>query len=164
MYFNCHSHYSFQYGTLSIKDLFEEARANRVSKLILTDINNTSGYIDLLRTCIENRNEWDLQIALGIEFRVDNELLYIGLAKNEEGFRELNAFLAFRNINKQPLPRRAPYFKDVYLIYPTSNVPDYLEPYEFIGIKHKELSKVFRKKLVTPKGDIPLDFVILQKV
>lgn len=160
MYFNCHTHYSFQYGTLSVKDLFEEARANRVSKLILTDINNTSGYIDLLRTCNENRAEWDLQVALGIEFRVDNELLYIGLAQNEEGFRELNAFLAYRNINKKPLPRRAPHFKHVYFVYPTSNVPEYLESYEFIGIRHKELNKIFRKKLDTPHGDIPLEKMV----
>lgn len=160
MYFNCHSQYSFQYGTLTIKELFEEARANRVQKLILTDINNTSGYIDLLRVCEENRNEWDLQVALGIEFRTDNQLLYIGLAQNQEGFRELNAFLAYRNLNKQALPKRAPQFENAYFIYPANNVPEYLEPYEFVGIKHQELNKIFRKKLITAKGEVPLQKMV----
>lgn len=156
MYFNCHSHFSFQYGTLSLKDLFEEARTNRVRKLILTDINNTSGYIDLLRICQENRHEWDLEIALGVEFRLNEKLLYIGIAQNNEGFRELNAFLAHRNVTQQTLPTRAPHFENAYVIYPISNVPDYLEPYEYVGIKSRELNKVFRRKLLTPQGDIPL--------
>ena len=160
MYFNCHSHFSFQYGTLSLKDLFEEARANRVRKLILTDINNTSGYIDLLRICQENRQMWNLEIALGIEFRLGNELLYIGLAQNNEGFHELNAFLAHRHITRQALPRRAPQFEHAYIIYPTSNVPEHLEPYEYVGIKSQELTKVFRRKLVTPQGDIPMEKLV----
>ena len=75
MYLNCHSYFSFKYGTLSPQELFAEARKNKVRKLVLTDINNTSGYIELLRICNENRDEYQLQIALGIEFRDENDLL-----------------------------------------------------------------------------------------
>ena len=66
MYLNCHSYFSFLYGALSPQELFDEARKHKVKKLVLTDINNTSGYIELLRLCEENRLEYDLQIALGI--------------------------------------------------------------------------------------------------
>ena len=81
MYLNCHTYFSFRYGTLSIEGLFDEARRCGVHKLALTDINNTSGYIEMLRICDQNRKEYDLEIVLGIEFRTEGRLLYIGLAR-----------------------------------------------------------------------------------
>jgi DNA polymerase-3 subunit alpha len=69
MYWNCHSFFSFKYGTLSPEALFEEAKRNGVHRLLLTDINNTSGYIELLRLCEARREEWELEIGLGIEFQ-----------------------------------------------------------------------------------------------
>ena len=89
MYVNCHSYFSFLYGALSPQELFDEARKHRVKKLALTDINNTSGYIELLRICEENRSEYDLQIALGIEFREDEALLYVGIAENNGLFKKI---------------------------------------------------------------------------
>ena len=147
MYFNCHSSFSFQYGTLSIKDLFQEAKQHRIRKLILTDINNTSGYIDFLRICNENRVEWDLELSVGIEFREENELRYIGLAQNNEGFLQLNKFLSRQNVAKKPLPKRAPILPDTFFIYPISNTPDWLEEHEYVGIRPFELNKIFRSRL-----------------
>ncbi len=144
MYFNCHSYFSFQYGTLSIQDLFAEAKKHKVRKLVLTDINNTSGYIDFLRICNENRSEWDLEVALGIEFRQENDLLYIGLAQNNEGFLHLNRFLSSHNLSKNPLPQRAPTLPHTYFIYPLTNLPDWLEENEWVGIRPKERNKIFR--------------------
>jgi len=42
MYLNCHTGFSFKYGTLTIKELFDEARRCGVHKLVLTEINNTA--------------------------------------------------------------------------------------------------------------------------
>lgn len=150
MYFNCHSHFSFQYGTLSISSIFDEAKKHRVKKLVLTDINNTSAYIELLRVIKERRHEWELEIALGIEFREANDILYIGIARNDEGFQELNKYLSHRNTSSSSLARQAPYFSNAYIIYPINNAPAYLRENEFIGIRTKDLNKIFRNKLSVP--------------
>src|SRR5690606_37989552 len=54
MYLNCHTAFSFKYGTLPVQRLFDEARKNGVHKLVLTEINNTASYIEMLRLCAEN--------------------------------------------------------------------------------------------------------------
>lgn len=54
MYLNCHTAFSFKYGTLTVQRLFDEARKNGVRKLALTEINNTASYIEMLRLCAEN--------------------------------------------------------------------------------------------------------------
>ncbi len=145
MYLNCHSYFSFLYGTLSPQELFDEARRHKVKKLALTDINNTSGYIELLRICEENRQEYDLQIALGIEFREDDELLCIGIAENNEGFEELNRYLSRHNAEESPLLSRPSSFSHAYFIYQFGkiNPADLLEN-EFIGIRVNEVSRIAR--------------------
>ena len=142
MYWNCHTYFSFGYGTLSVAELFEEAKRNGVHKLILTDINNTSAYIELLRICGERREEWELEIALGIEFRQDHQLLYIGLARNNEGFEELNRYLSYHNRNGQPLRPKAPPFGHAYVIYPMSNIPPRLKENEWIGVRIHEQNQL----------------------
>ena len=95
MYLNCHTHFSFKYGTLSPQDLIQEAKRCDVHKLVLTDINNTSGYIELLRICSNELNDCELDVVMGIEFRGEqNQLLFIGIAQDNHGFEELNRFLS----------------------------------------------------------------------
>ena len=129
MYLNCHTGYSFKYGTLPIKTLFEEAKRCGVHKLVLTEINNTASYLETLRICEENRpcedgrtkynkEAYSLDIAVGIEFRIENELLYIAIAKNNEGFERINRFLSYHNRESEPFPKRAPELEDVFIIYP----------------------------------------------
>jgi DNA polymerase-3 subunit alpha len=117
MYINCHSYYSLRYGTLSVERLSELAAAAGVERLVLTDINNTTGVPDFVREC-RSRN---ITPAAGIEFRDGNRLLYIGIARNNEGFRELNEFLTRHNISGEPLPLRPPSFPNAYVIYPAGS-------------------------------------------
>jgi DNA polymerase-3 subunit alpha len=42
MYLNCHTYYSFKYGTFGPEELLQEAKAKGIPTLALTDINNTS--------------------------------------------------------------------------------------------------------------------------
>jgi len=42
MFLNCHSYYSFKYGTISPEHLAEGASRRGLTTLALTDINNTS--------------------------------------------------------------------------------------------------------------------------
>lgn len=139
MFLNCHSVYSFRYGTLQIEQLFDEAKRCGIAKLALTDINNTSGYIELLRICAQRKDEHQLEIAVGIEFRSGGRLLYIGIARNNKGFRELNAFLSFHNSCSKPLPRYAPAFDNCCIIYPLERHPVRLRDNEFVGVKSHQL-------------------------
>ncbi len=153
MYLNCHTGFSFKYGTLPIKTLFEEAKRCGIHKLALTEINNTASYLDLLRICDANRprengltkfgkESYQLDIAVGVEFRnlpsgqaSQNELLYIAIAKNNQGFEAINRFLSFLNREGKPSPSRAPEFDQVFIIYPFGKIePDQLREYEFIGV------------------------------
>jgi len=153
MYLNCHTGFSFKYGTLPIKKLFEEAKRCGIHKLALTEINNVASYLELLRICDENKPSangltkfgkipYDLEIAVGIEFRSEeNELLYIIIAKNNDGFEKLNRFLSFHNREEKRLPIRAPEMENIFVIYPFRKLePERLLRNEFIGVRSDELT------------------------
>ena len=137
MYLNCHSYYSLRYGTLPLDKLLETAIAFGIDRLALTDINNSMGIIDFVKGC----GEKGIKPIAGIEFRDGNELLYIGIAKNNMGFKELNEFLSRHNIEYAPLPGRAPAFDNCYVIYPFGKcTPNELRKNEFAGIRAQELN------------------------
>ncbi|MFT4737551.1 MAG: DNA-directed DNA polymerase III PolC [Paraglaciecola sp.] len=152
MYWNCHTYFSFGYGTLSVAALYEEAKRNGVHKLVLTDINNTSAYIELLRICRERRLEWELEIAVGIEFRQKNRLLYVGLARNNEGFEELNRYLSYHNRKAEPFRAYAPPFGHVHIIYPFDNVPVRLRENEWVGVKSTQQNQLMLKSDISVKS------------
>ena len=158
MYLNCHTGFSFKYGTLPIKTLFEEAKRCNVHKLALTEINNTSSWLEMLRTCNDNRarengktkfdhEPYDLDLAVGIEFRNlptgqagGNNFLYIAIARNNAGFEEINRFLSHHNREDKPFPVRAPRFDDAFVIYGFGSIePELLKKNEFIGVRKKDL-------------------------
>ena len=89
MLLNCHTYYSYKYGTISIEDLIKEALERNYDYLVLTDINSTSASIDFVRQCLLKK----IKPVLGIDFRNGAQQKYIGIAKNNEGFRELNEHL-----------------------------------------------------------------------
>jgi len=173
MYLNCHTAFSFKYGTLQVKDLFDEACRCDVHKLVLTEINNTASYIEMLRLCAENaphqgnltryeKEAYVLDIALGIEFRKGHELLYMAIAKNNAGFEKINRFLSHHNLENKSLPDRAPEFEDVFIIYPFKKIePEALRDYEFIGIRKHELNHF---ALYTPYLSTKNKFVVWHPV
>lgn len=85
------------------------------------------------------RGYW-LDIAVGIEFRKDNELLYIGIAKNNRGFEQLNRFLSYHNREAKELPPRAPRFEDVFIVYPYGKIcAEELRSNEYMGVRQHQL-------------------------
>ena len=153
MYINCHSYNSLRYGTLTVERLSELAAAAGVERLVLTDINNTTGVPDFVREC-RSRN---ITPAAGIEFRDGNRLLYIGIARNNEGFRELNEFLSRHNISGDPLPPCPPSFPNAYVIYPAGGINgsfsaprDVLRDNEYLGIRPSSAGRLISMK----KSDI----------
>jgi len=139
LYLNTHSYYSLHYGTLSPELLVEKAKELGIKAFCMTDINNSSGMPDFVKLCNQN----GIKPIGGIEFRNNNELLYFGIAKNNEGFKELNEAVTTRNLAAKPYYSVAPDFNNVYIVYPfASNFPDKLKDNEFIGVKPWEINKL----------------------
>ncbi len=173
MYLNCHTSLSFRYGTLSVEELFDQAKRCGVSKLALTEINNTASYIEMLRLCRQNEPVdggltrsgtpgYRLDIAVGLEFRRGNELLYVALARNNSGFEELNRFASHHNASEKAIPKKAPEFNDVYVVYPFGKVePEVLRTFEYIGLRISDLNQL---ALYEPYYRFKDKFVILQPV
>lgn len=148
MYLNCHTYFSFNYGIFSVEQLLEEAQRNDVKKIVLTDINNTSGVMDFVRLA----PGYDVQPVVGVDFRVDADQLYIGIAKNNEGFRELNSFLthALRRGTHEPpdLPEIPPPLQNVVWIVPLRRLLNekkketIVPPHLFIGVRPGELNRL----------------------
>jgi DNA polymerase III alpha subunit len=150
MYLNVHSQYSLRYGTLSIAKLVEQAKILGIEQMALTDINNSTGAIEFVREC-HNKG---IKAITGIEFRRDSKMLYIGIARNREGMKELNDFLSFYNLNSMKLPDRPWDFQNAYIIYPYSQNHPPLKENEFLGIPYRDLGKLFGRPLSKIKEKI----------
>jgi DNA polymerase-3 subunit alpha len=142
MYLNCHTYYSLRYGTFSEVALLELARDMQVTQLALTDINNTSACLNFVRKA----REYGIRPVLGIEFRNGAAPCFVGIAKNNEGYRELNAFLSAHLHGKKKLPARAPLFREAYVVYPFEKVVlgqlAHLGDHEFIGVSLADLRRL----------------------
>ncbi|MEJ0033914.1 MAG: PHP domain-containing protein [Bacteroidota bacterium] len=144
LYLNVHSYYSFKYGTLSPIKLWDLCRSSGVKKIIITEINNTASYVEILRIAAENKNEFDLEIAVGMEFRQDHQLHFIALAKNNQAFEEINRYRSYLNNEELPVPLRAPQFINVFVVYPYNDESDIdtLRDNEFLGVRSSQLTKL----------------------
>lgn len=139
MLFNLHSYYSLRYGTLSIDQLVKGLVDKGYDTAVLTDINNSTGSLTFIKACMEA----GIQGLAGIEFRNGDELLYIGIARNAEGFRELNALVTEANKNKRTYPDMAPTLNNVNIIYPFDRlIKRCLQDNEYIGVRHIHLNKI----------------------
>ena len=139
MLINCHTYYSYKYGTISIEDLIKEAQKKAYNYLVLTDINNTSASIDFVRQCMVRQ----IKPILGVDFRNGAQQKYIGIAKNNKGFRELNEHLTSHLHASEDFDNSSPAFKHVYIIYPFKGFNfRKLRKNEFVGIRPSELNKL----------------------
>lgn len=143
MYLNCHTYFSLRYGTLSIEELVELALAFGVRTLALTDVHNTSACYDFVRRC----RAVDIDPVVGMEFRRQDELLYVALARNLEGFREINEFYSTYQHEGVAFPELPPNWSQVYVIYPWHKHDRLaLADNEFLGIRPTELNQLFRSR------------------
>src|SRR5262245_5858388 len=130
MYLNCHTYYSFKFGAMSIEELLREATAKKVQKFVLSDINNTSAILECHRLAgaypEKSPGKYSVQPISGIDFRNGAEQKFIGIAKNDEGFCELNQFLSKCLSEGEmgltgrgaKIPDQAPDFENVFVVYP----------------------------------------------
>jgi len=107
--------------------------------MALTDINNSSGIIDFVKSC----KAQGIKPIGGMEFKNVDELLFIGIARNNSGFRELNEYMSVINLKEKEHTSSAPKFNNVYVIYPMTNTSELsLKANEFIGIKPSQVHKL----------------------
>ncbi|MGB8703788.1 MAG: PHP domain-containing protein, partial [Gillisia sp.] len=118
MFLNCHTWYSLRYGTFSVEDLCTLAQKNGVESLALTDINNTSACLNFLKMA----PDFGIKPLIGIDFRNGVQQQYVGIARNNSGFRELNAHLSNTLHGQKEFPVKAPFLKDCSIIYPFEKV------------------------------------------
>ncbi len=156
MYLNCHTYYSLRYGLISPGNLVKGALNTGARAIALTDINNSTAIYEFIYECGKN----GIKPVAGIEFRNKNRLLYIGLAKNNNGLRILNAQISRSNTEKKEIEFPAPYLPDTYIIYDLENRPcRNLFDNEFIGIRPCDATR-----LISVKPDLVTKMVVLQPV
>lgn len=156
MYLNCHSFHSLRYGTIPLEELITQAVNCGVTAMALTDINTVTGIYDFIKAC----DVAGIKPVVGMEFRSEQQLRFIGLAKNTDGLAEMNRFLTKHNFEGTALPFTAPDFDNVFIIYPLENVPDVLREYEYIGLRPEQLQKL----ILSEWKDKQEKMVILQPV
>jgi len=115
-----------------------QAAACGVKTMALTDINTVTGIYDFIKHC----EQAGIKPIVGMEFRSEHKLRYIGLAQNAAGLAQMNWFLTSYNFEKKPLPDAAPFFSDVFIIYPLEKAPEELRHNEYIGIRPDQLQKL----------------------
>ncbi len=164
---NNHTYYSLRYGCFSEEELLQMAVEHGYRTLALTDVNNTSACLNFLRMA----PRYGIHPVVGVAFHrgLSGKPLYVGLARTNEGFYHLNAFLSQYLQGEIELPDRAPPLPDVHFVYPLERF--YPEPAadlerlledlsltenEWVGVRAEELDhklSLFRR--------IPVDRAVI---
>lgn len=119
------------------KALLQQAADIGITAMALTDINNTSGCIDFFRQAPKH----NIKPVAGIDFRNNTKQLFVGLAHNLDGFRELNEFLTPYKQQHIDLPAQAPPFKNCSVIYPWHKGFDRnLNSHEYVGLRAADIT------------------------
>ena len=135
MLINTHSYYSLRYGTLSPKEWVEFFSEQPWQSMAITDINNTSACMTALYLMRDHPGK---RPVVGVDFRNGTDQHYVLLAKNWEGFKQINDHLSWHLSNKVKFPQRPPLqdLQHTWVVYPAiQNVdPTTLSNNEVIGV------------------------------
>ncbi|HZK95378.1 MAG TPA: DNA polymerase III subunit alpha [Prolixibacteraceae bacterium] len=139
MLFTCHSYYSLRYGTMKPETLLQKAVENHLPVVVMADINNTSGVI----TFVKEAQALGIKPIAGIDFRNGDRHLYTAIARNNDGFRELNEFLSLHLLKKKAFPVVPEPFNQAYVIYPfgEKDLTD-LRDNEFVGVQPQDINRL----------------------
>ena len=132
------------------KALLQNLTEAGATKFVLSDINNTSACLDTVRMT----QDMEIEPVLGIDFRNSAWQCYVGIAKNNTGFHQLNTHLSEHLHAKKHFEERAPELEDTLIIYPFSAVKNCswiteLRNNEFIGVTPRDLNVVRFSKIAT---------------
>ncbi len=149
---NNHSYYSLRYGVLSPQQLVQWAAKEGIQKLALTDINNVSAIPSFVSLC----HDHGIDPVAGVDFRRENGGSYVVLAKNNEGFHRINAFLSHHNLNRIPLPPRFPVCEHTHVIYPILSAPSLHHHHEYAGVGPADLHHMGPSPKIHPEKMVAL--------
>jgi DNA-directed DNA polymerase III PolC len=125
-----------------VKELVAHLAENGFDTAVLTDINNTSGAWDYVDFC----RQAGIRPLLGIDFRNLEEnaaCCYVGIAKDNTGFMELNAHLSQHLHAKEKFAVRAPEFEHAFVIYPYKpGLLKNLRAHEYLGVRPQDLNRL----------------------
>ena len=139
MFINTHTYYSLRYGTIGPKELLEYFQKIGVTQFALTDINNTSACMNILRLA----PKYNLQPTIGIDFRNGAQQQFIIYAENNRGFQNSNAYLSRFLHTKSKIPEIAETLPDTFVVYPfKTSQKRQLKDNEFLGVRAEELNKL----------------------
>lgn len=140
MFLNSHTYYSLRYGTLNIKELLSFSAKKNIKSLCLTDINNTSACMDFVRLA----PQYNIKPILGVDFRNKAKQEFVILAKNKNGFKNINEYLAsFLHQSKYQIPMQAKKLPETIVIYPFQKQVSFaLAENEYIGIRINDIGKL----------------------
>jgi DNA polymerase-3 subunit alpha len=141
-----HSYYSFRFGTISLEKVLEHAISNDYEVVALTDVNSTAGALNFVRLA----GKRGIKPVLGIDFRNGARQCFLALATNNRGWTEINAYASHFLHSGEPIPLKAPQFKNAFVIYPFEFLDqlnlDRLQTHEYISVKPRDLLRFSRSK------------------
>ena len=143
MLLNCHTYYSLRYGTFSTQRLLSLAQHARYKTIALTDINSTSAILEFMRLA----SDYGIKPIVGVDFRNGARQQFVMLAKNNNGFQNINEYLSeflHRQAEKDvQIPSRAEQLSDTYTIYPFASFEgETLLENEFLGVKIEDINRL----------------------
>ena len=115
------------------------AKAQGLESLALTDINTSQGVMDFYKHCTQN----NIKPLAGVEFRDGNKLLYTTIAKNIDGFREINEILTQCKEVKSMEVAKGYKFQNAFMLYPYGSRPvAKLRDGELITVRPSDVNRV----------------------
>lgn len=134
---NTHSSFSFKYGMVPPEEIVQTGMDKGYERIALTDINNTSGILNFARESQKHKRV----PVIGVDFRNGASCCYIVIAKNNEGFHEINSHLTSHLHQEISFAAHAPDFQNCFVIYPWGKEPDKLRGHEFVGVEIHQLNR-----------------------
>lgn len=130
-----HSHFSLKYGILSPEEIVDLAIELGYTSVLLADINTTGSALAFIRAAKKK----GIKPIVGSEIRNGMEIMGTVIAKNKDGFNELNVFLSEQLAKGKDFPEQFPMFHNCFVTYPISKSKINLNNNKYIEIQVNEL-------------------------
>ncbi|MEP2935092.1 MAG: DNA polymerase III subunit alpha [Gilvibacter sp.] len=139
MFLNCHTYYSLRYGIVAPEPLLEKAKELGINTLAVTDINNTTACMDVLRLAPKH----GIRPVIGVDFRQNAQQQFVMLARSEEGLKNIHGYLSYFLHDDLKIPAVADSLPDTFVIYPFATFQGTaLGENEFLGVRASDLNKL----------------------
>lgn len=133
-----YSYFSLKYGVLSPDAIVQWAVDNGHSTVCLTDINSTGSVLSFVRAAQRS----GIRPVVGAEIRNGMDVKATIIAKNNDGFNELNCFLTQYIHRGIDFPTKFPPFVNCAIFYPLNAKVSHITANEFFQIQQADLTTI----------------------